>query len=118
MLIGAVTNGFRFDGSGVVVLDRDRFRPTKASMLSLKFKTYADSGLMLLVGDDRDFMSLELHDGKVMFQYDLGSGIAKMESTETYNDGEWHTVVANRLKQDGLLKVDGVTGNVTMKRPF
>ena len=64
-LLGAVTNGFRFDGNGVVVLDRDRFRPSKASMISLKFKTYADNGLMLLVGEDRDFMSLELHDGKV-----------------------------------------------------
>ena len=64
-LLGAVTNGFRFDGNGVVVLDRDRFRPSKASMISLKFKTYADNGLMLLVGKDRDFMSLELHDGKV-----------------------------------------------------
>ena len=59
-LLGAVTNGFRFDGNGVVVLDRDRFRPSKASMISLKFKTYADNGLMLLVGEDRDFMSLEL----------------------------------------------------------
>ena len=48
-----------------MVLDRDRFRPSKASMISLKFKTYADNGLMLLVGKDRDFMSLELHDGKV-----------------------------------------------------
>ncbi len=33
-----------------------------------------------------------------------------MESTESYSDGQWHTVVANRLKQDGLVKVDGVTG--------
>lgn len=60
-----MTNGFRFDGNGVVVLDVDRFRPSKASMVSLKFKTYADNGLMLLVGKDRDFMSLELRDGKV-----------------------------------------------------
>ena len=33
-----------------------------------------------------------------------------LESTESYSDGQWHTVVANRLKQDGLVKVDGVTG--------
>ena len=34
-----------------------------------------------------------------------------LESTGSYSDGQWHTVVANRLKQDGLVKVDGVTGN-------
>ena len=35
-----------------------------------------------------------------------------LESTERYSDGQWHTVVANRLKQDGLVKVDGVTGYI------
>lgn len=48
---------------------------------------------------------------QVLFQYDLGSGRAMLESTESYSDGQWHTVVANRLKQDGLVKVDGVTGD-------
>ncbi len=97
-----------------MVLDRGRFLPTRASMVSLKFKTYNDNGLLLLFGATRDFMSLELRDGRVVFQYDLGSGGAELVSAESYSDGKWHTVVANRLKQDGLVKVDGVTGETLL----
>ena len=114
-LVSPVIDAFRFTGDGYIVLDRQRFRPSKASMVSLKFKTYADNGLIFFAGEGRDFMSLELVDGKIVFQYDLGSGRAKLESTERYNDGNWHTVVANRLRQDGLLKVDSVTGKALSK---
>ena len=67
--------------------------------------------MLLMPGkSNMDFMSIELKDGKVLFQYDLGSGVGSFETTETYNDGRWHTVFANRRNQNGLVKVDNATG--------
>ena len=93
-------------------IERGYFRPQKLSQIQLKFKTFSENGLMLLMPgkSNMDFMSIELKDGKVLFQYDLGSGVGSFETTETYNDGRWHTVFANRRNQNGLVKVDNATG--------
>jgi laminin alpha 3/5 len=72
------------------------------------FKTYSDNGLMFFVHKNRDFLAIELRDGKVLFQFDLGGGRARLESTQKYNDGQWHSVDATRRDQNGLLKVDDV----------
>lgn len=58
-------------------------------------------------------MSIELVDGQVVFKFDLGSGVAEIKSPDPYNNGQWHMVQANRLKQNGLLKIDSVSGNAT-----
>ena len=80
------------------------------SQVSLKFRTFANEGILLLMGvPGQDFLSLELTDGRVRYQYNLGSGTRPIVSSQTFNDGKWHTVFASRLKQDGLLKVDGLT---------
>jgi len=57
-------------------------------------------------------MSVELKDGQVLFQFDLGIGRAQMLSPLRYNDGEWHTVVASREEKNGALRVDQHTGLV------
>jgi len=66
---------------------------------------------MFLMGTPgRDFLSLALNNGKFIYQYELGSGRATIASTQRYNDGKWHEVTANRMNQDGILKVDSNTG--------
>jgi len=103
-------NGYMFGGNGYVILAKERFRPQSTSLVQLKFKTFAENGLLFLIGlKDKDFLSLEMIDGHVVYQYDLGSGRAKLQSPQRYNDGKWHVLVANRLAQDGILKVDQVT---------
>lgn len=111
-LTSVTTNGFRFQGDGYVILDKERFRPEKASRVEFDFKTYAEDGLMFLIGMEEgftDFFSIDLVGGRVRFQYDLGSGIASMTSPEKYNDGKWHRISANRIQKNGLLKVDEQT---------
>jgi len=103
--------GFMFGGKGYIILHRDRFRPGKTSLVGLKFKTFAENGLIFLIGfPGKDYLSLEIREGKLFYQYDLGSGRAEMKSLQRVNDGQWHHVSANRLNQDGILKVDSVTG--------
>lgn len=107
-LTGVSAKGFRFDGTGYVIIEKQRFNPTTSAQVTLTFKTFNPNGLLFVMGDAPAFYSIELKNGKVLFQYDLGSGAASLESTgnKTYNDGQWHTVVANRIRKDGILKVD------------
>src|SRR6218665_2087546 len=103
--------GYKFGGNGYVILTKNRFNPSKASFVKFSFRTFAREGLMFLMGKPRrDFLSLEIKDGKVIFKYELGSGRATIASTQRYNDGKWHEVTANRMNQDGILRIDDSTG--------
>ena len=55
---------------------------------------------------DQDYLSIEMVEGHVLYQYDLGSGAAVIQSAETFNDGQWHTLLANRRNAEGLLLID------------
>lgn len=104
-----VTNGFRFNGKGYVKLSASKvnFKPAKKSNIILRFKTYADNGLIFYMGKNRDFMSLEMKEGRVLFQFDLGGMPAKLITPKTFNDGQWHKIQAQREEQIGVLTVDG-----------
>ena len=41
-------------------------------------------------------MSLEVINGKVVYKFDLGTGIGIIENPAVVNDGEWHEVVVER----------------------
>lgn len=104
-----VSNGFRFNGKGYVKLSASKvnFKPAKKSNIILRFKTYADNGLIFYMGKNRDFMSLEMKEGRVLFQFDLGGMPAKLITPRTFNDGQWHKIQAQREDQIGVLTVDG-----------
>ena len=104
-----VSNGFRFNGKGYVKLSASKvnFKPAKKSNIILRFKTYADNGLIFFMGKNRDFMSLEMKEGRVLFQFDLGGMPAKLITPKTFNDGQWHKIQAQREEQIGVLTVDG-----------
>ena len=71
---------FRFEGDGYLILDKDRFRPTVTSQVNLEFRTYAENGLLFLMGEIEgfaDFLSIELKDGRILYQFDLGTGTIK-----------------------------------------
>ena len=112
VLDALIAPGYRFNGNGYIVLGQGRFRPDRATAVGIAFRTFSRDGLLFLIGDrnDGDFLSIEMVDGRLVFQYDLGSGRATIESAERYNDGQWHKVNANRYGKNGLLQVDGKTG--------
>lgn len=116
MLSEPLFNGYMFGGNGYVILSKDRFNTQKTSTVSFSFRTFALEGLMFLMGTPgKDFFSVELKDGKVVFQFELGSGSASLGSANRYNDGNWHSVSASRVMQDGLLKVDQISGELFSK---
>ena len=106
----ATDNGYMFGGNGYVILARDRFRPAQTTLVRLSIKTFAENGLIFVMGLEKDFLSIEMKDGLIVYQFDLGSGRLTLRSNQKFNDGKWHTIQANRVAQDGILKIDGLTG--------
>ena len=102
------SDGLYFDGSGYAVLSRGRLNLTKETYITLKFKTFAREGLLFLIGQERDFLALEMREGLVIFKYELGSGPYVLTSNETFNDGKWHSILANRFEKEGAISVDGI----------
>lgn len=69
-----------FNGAGYMLLKRGNFNPGRRSVINMDIQTFSSNGLLLLMGNDEkntDFISLQMEDGKIAFQYDLGSGSGK-----------------------------------------
>lgn len=46
-------------------------------------------------------MSLELSEGKVKANFDLGSGVGSATSANRHNDGRWKSLTMSRNKKQG-----------------
>ena len=72
-------DGYRFSGDGYVIMGMSKFNPSRTSPVTFDFRTYSENGLMFLMGEEDvpngDFFSIEMKNGRVLFQYDLGSGM-------------------------------------------
>lgn len=103
--------GLRFGGSGYAAMhtrDENAFHFMDKFDISLKFKTFSNDGLLFVLRQSpTEFLAVSLMNGRVLFQVNLGSGLATLRSRQTYNDGEWHRVEAARQKKEAVLKVDG-----------
>jgi laminin alpha 3/5 len=99
-----------FGGNGYIILAKGNFKPAQQSAVRFKFRTFVPNGLMFFMSQKPDFFSIELREGKVVARYDLGSGPALLQSSESYNDGKWHSLYMNRVRNDGILKIDDSTG--------
>ncbi|XP_051970169.1 laminin subunit alpha-1 [Xyrauchen texanus] len=96
---------FHFDGSGYSVVEKSlRVMSTSAIMF---FRTLSPNGLLLYLASNgtRDFLSIELVEGKVLLTFDLGSGARTLSSNKTYNTGAWYRIALQRNKRKGHLSV-------------
>ncbi|VFV24759.1 basement membrane-specific heparan [Lynx pardinus] len=91
-----------------------RSLPEVPETIELEVRTSTANGLLLWQGVDvgeagrgKDFISLGLQDGHLVFSYQLGSGEARLVSEDPINDGEWHRVTALREGRRGSIQVDG-----------
>ncbi|XP_028309184.1 basement membrane-specific heparan sulfate proteoglycan core protein isoform X2 [Gouania willdenowi] len=57
-------------------------------------------------GKGKDFISLGLQNGHVVFSYQLGSGEARISSWNPINDDKWHKITAVRTGKEGYLQID------------
>ncbi|XP_073796608.1 laminin subunit alpha-1 isoform X1 [Danio rerio] len=96
---------FHFDGSGFSVVEKS-LRSMSTSVVMF-FKTLSPNGLLLYLASNgtRDFLSIELVEGKVHLTFELGSGALTMTSSRTYNTGSWYRIALQRNKRKGHLSV-------------
>ncbi|KAJ7341923.1 hypothetical protein JRQ81_007908, partial [Phrynocephalus forsythii] len=99
----------QFDGEGYAMVSRPiRWNPN-ISMVMFKFKTFSSTALLMYLAtvDLKDFMSVELSDGRIKVSYDLGSGTATVVGNQNHNDGKWKSFTLSRiLKQANISIVD------------
>ncbi|XP_074843522.1 laminin subunit alpha-1 isoform X4 [Carettochelys insculpta] len=96
---------FHFDGSGYSVVER-ALRSTVTHII-LFFSTFSPNGLLLYLASNgtRDFLSLELVDGKVRLTVELGTGPLTLTTENRYNNGTWYKISFSRNKKQGVLAV-------------
>ncbi|XP_067328853.1 basement membrane-specific heparan sulfate proteoglycan core protein isoform X4 [Anolis sagrei] len=134
--------GAYFHDGGYVALPPHAFPrslPDEPETIEMEVRTSSSNGLLLWQGvvtgavedehhvaneeeggsgKGKDFISLGLKDGHLLFSYQLGSGEANILSDDPVDDGEWHRVTAIREGKKGSLQVDGeeaVTGESSGK---
>ena len=75
--------------------------------IEMTFRHENENGVLLYNGKQGgDFLSLGLHQGYVVFQYNLGSGPAFIRSHRKVSLFDWHTLIAYRDGLDGTLIID------------
>ncbi|XP_030612396.1 laminin subunit alpha-1 [Archocentrus centrarchus] len=96
---------FHFDGSGYSVVQKS-LRAT-STFIVLQFKTLSPVGLLLYLASNntRDFLSMELVEGRVRLTFDLGSGALILASNRKYNTGVWYKITLQRNKRKGYLSI-------------
>ncbi|XP_023237076.1 laminin subunit alpha-like [Centruroides sculpturatus] len=102
------SNGLRFDGTGYAILPIRRHNFKRTTDFSMEIKTYASEGLLFLIGKNRNFLAMELRQGKVLLKYNLGDGLVTLISNVTVNDGNWHVLGVSRYEGEAILKIQGV----------
>ncbi|KAH0617809.1 hypothetical protein JD844_016413 [Phrynosoma platyrhinos] len=96
---------FHFDGSGYSLVEK-ALRSTVTQII-LFFSTFSPNGLLVYLASNgtKDFLSLELVDGKVKLMVDLGSGPLTLKTESRYNNGTWYKISFSRNKKEGILAV-------------
>uniref|UniRef100_A0A7N6BSF3 Basement membrane-specific heparan sulfate proteoglycan core protein n=1 Tax=Anabas testudineus TaxID=64144 RepID=A0A7N6BSF3_ANATE len=122
---GCVVSPQRSDGEGTVQLDGEGYaavgRPTRwnpnISTVTFKFRTFSSDALLMYLAteDMKDFMSLELSEGKVKVNFDLGSGVGSAISANRHNDGRWKSLTMSRNKKQATVTVVDIDSSAEEK---
>uniref|UniRef100_I3JEL5 Laminin subunit alpha-2 n=1 Tax=Oreochromis niloticus TaxID=8128 RepID=I3JEL5_ORENI len=112
---GCVVSPQRSHGEGTVQLDGEGYaavgRPTRwnpnVSTITFKFRTFSSDALLMYMAaeDMKDFVSLELSEGKVKVNFDLGSGVGSANSSKRHNDGHWKSLTMSRNKKHSTVSI-------------
>ncbi|XP_036438439.1 laminin subunit alpha-4 isoform X1 [Colossoma macropomum] len=79
--------------------------------VSMSMRTRSAFGVLLYVSDesDDDFLTLFLSHGKLTFTFGSAQQELRLQTTDTYNDGQWHNIILVRDDNVGRMVVDGVS---------
>ena len=107
--ISVLGNGFLEFDKSFLVQTQDK------EIVKFSIRTTEPNGLVFWKGQatpagqntqSKDYVSVGLKDGFVVYSYDLGSGPAVLRSLQKVDDGYGHTIEVTRLGRQGTLKID------------
>ena len=103
--------GLAFDGFGYINVSSNSFNGGNEFRMILSFRTFSPSGLLFLAfkNDWTSYTYLQLQNGKLNFVVRPNAKSAIVSATETLNDGQFHSVIAEKRKGGNplVLTVDG-----------
>ncbi|NXE48976.1 LAMA2 protein, partial [Casuarius casuarius] len=109
--------GTYFDGTGFAKTV-GAYKVGTDLLVEFEFRTMQRNGVLLGISSQKmDGLGIELVDGKVMFHVDNGAGrfsaVYEPDAPGSLCDGQWHKVLAKKIKHHLELTVDGnqVDGN-------
>uniref|UniRef100_A0AAR2JGC3 Basement membrane-specific heparan sulfate proteoglycan core protein n=1 Tax=Pygocentrus nattereri TaxID=42514 RepID=A0AAR2JGC3_PYGNA len=107
----------QFDGEGYAAVSRPTRWNPNISTVMFKFRTFSTNALMMYLAtkDMKDFMSVELSDGRVKVSYDLGSGTGSIISEKRHNDGRWKSLTMSRSRKEGTVTILDMDSNAEEK---
>eukprot|EP00731_Ephydatia_muelleri_P034354 Em0056g13a len=92
---------------------------------TVQFHTYNPSGILFYQINSvmTDFLGVKLHGGLPWLIFDVGSGPAVVgsNSTRTFNDGQWHTVLQSRpqaLHSSWNVVLGVISAAASLPRPY
>ncbi|RXM32891.1 Laminin subunit alpha-2 [Acipenser ruthenus] len=103
----------QFDGEGYAAVSRPTRWNPNVSTVMFKFRTFSTNALLMYFAtkDMKDFMSIELNDGRIKVSYDLGSGTASVSSTQCHNDGKWKALTMSRVQKNTNVAIVDIDTN-------
>uniref|UniRef100_A0A5F8G7E7 Basement membrane-specific heparan sulfate proteoglycan core protein n=1 Tax=Monodelphis domestica TaxID=13616 RepID=A0A5F8G7E7_MONDO len=107
-------SSFYFDGSGYSIVEKT-LRSTVTQIIML-FSSFSPNGLLLYLtsNDTRDFLSIELVDGRIKLTVDLGSGPLVLITDKRYNNGIWYKIAFQRNRKQGKKHYEWTGMNVVI----
>ena len=113
--------GMSFEGFGYIEFYNDPFDGGRAFKTKLSFRTFVPDGLLFVAFkiDWSSYAYLQLVNGKLKFAVKGDKGSSDVTTTVALNDGQFHTVSAEKKKQntDGLmLTVDTTVTSVNVQK--
>ncbi|KAJ8320450.1 hypothetical protein KUTeg_002037 [Tegillarca granosa] len=99
-----------FSGKSYLAL-AEVLKPDNDITIEIGFQTYSHDGILFYSSQYRngsgDFMSITLKNGHLEFRYDLGSGIAVLNSQDVLNLNQPYKIIVNRMGREGMLEIKG-----------
>lgn len=92
--------------SGTYVILRDKFRVGESITIKMWIKPRTRNGIILSVRGSKDFLLIQMLEGKVKLSVDNGAGVISVESGVPAGglcDGEWHSILG--VKEENIISL-------------
>lgn len=99
----------RLSSSDYLVYDMsDRPQATRQDHLNVHFKTSKNNGLLLQTSFSQDYVTIKLSNGRIIVEWNLGSGKLELSIGNNLHDDRWHMIDVRRFRRNVKAILDGV----------